>query len=56
VFERFARLDDARTAGSGRSGLGLAIVRAVVTDHGGTVAVSDSPLGGARFSVSLPRR
>ena len=55
VFERFARLDHARTAGEGRSGLGLAIVQAIVTDHGGVVAISDSPLGGARLRVTLPR-
>jgi signal transduction histidine kinase len=54
VFERFARLDDARTPTEGRTGLGLAIVRAVVTQHGGSVEVDDSPLGGARFVVSLP--
>ena len=55
VFERFARLDHARTSGEGRSGLGLAIVQAIVTEHGGVVAISDSPLGGARLRVTLPR-
>jgi signal transduction histidine kinase len=53
VFERFTRLDDARTGG--HSGLGLAIVHAVVTDHGGSVTIEDSPLGGARLTVTLPR-
>jgi signal transduction histidine kinase len=54
VFERFVRLDDARTRDSGGSGLGLAIVRKVVEDAGGTVEVRDSEAGGARFVVSLP--
>ncbi|HEY3001078.1 MAG TPA: ATP-binding protein, partial [Kribbellaceae bacterium] len=51
VFERFVRLDASRDRGSGGSGLGLAIVREVVRGHGGTVDVSVSPLGGARFVV-----
>jgi signal transduction histidine kinase len=37
------------------SGLGLSIVHAIVTQHGGTLRVEDSPEGGARFIVSLPR-
>ena len=36
------------------SGLGLSIVHAIVTQHGGTIAVEDGPLGGARFTVQLP--
>jgi signal transduction histidine kinase len=55
VFERFTRLDDARTGGHGHSGLGLAIVHTVVTDHDGSVTIGDSPLGGARLTVTLPR-
>lgn len=54
VFERFSRLDDARTPGEGRSGLGLSIVDALVTRHGGTVEVGDSPSGGARLTVAIP--
>jgi signal transduction histidine kinase len=54
VFERFVRLDDARSRDSGGSGLGLAIVAEIVTAHGGTVTIADSPLGGARFEVVLP--
>jgi signal transduction histidine kinase len=56
VFERFVRLDASRTRQSGGSGLGLSIVQEVVRGHGGTVEVRDSPLGGARFVVSLPVR
>lgn len=54
VFERFTRLDEARARDAGGSGLGLAIVADVVALHGGTVEVSDSPDGGARFVVRLP--
>ncbi|MDX6239830.1 MAG: hypothetical protein QOG10_4645 [Kribbellaceae bacterium] len=54
VFERFVRLDASRDRGSGGSGLGLSIVQEVVRGHGGTVEVTDSALGGARFVISLP--
>jgi signal transduction histidine kinase len=55
VFERFVRLDDARARDDGGSGLGLAIVAELITAHGGTVAITSSPLGGARVEVTLPR-
>ena len=54
VFERFVRLQQARSRDSGGSGLGLSIVAEVTAAHGGAVVVLDSPLGGARFEVSLP--
>ena len=54
VFERFVRLDEARARDAGGSGLGLAIVMEIVAAHGGTVAVSSGPRGGARFVVRLP--
>ena len=53
VFERFVRLDEARSRDAGGAGLGLAIVRDAVRAHGGDVAVTDSPLGGARFVVRI---
>ncbi|GIG71238.1 sensor histidine kinase [Phytomonospora endophytica] len=55
VFDRFVRLDDARSRDDGGAGLGLAIVRDVVAAHGGTVRLGESPLGGAAFRVDLPR-
>jgi signal transduction histidine kinase len=53
IFERFARLDIARTRREGGAGLGLAITRASVEAHGGTVHVYDNAPG-ARFVVRLP--
>lgn len=55
VFERFVRLDDARARDHGGSGLGLAIVAELIRAHGGSVTISDSPLGGTRIEVALPR-
>ena len=54
VFERFARVDDARTAGRGGTGLGLAIARDVAEAHGGTLAL-DGAGPGATFVLRLPR-
>jgi two-component system OmpR family sensor kinase len=53
IFERFVRADDSRPAGSGSSGLGLAIVRAIVRGHAGTVSVDSTP-GATVFRVRLP--
>jgi signal transduction histidine kinase len=52
IFERFARVDDARSRDNGGTGLGLAIVREVISAHGGTVTVDSPP--GATFTVILP--
>lgn len=56
VFERFTRLDASRDRDAGGAGLGLAIVRAVVERHGGTVSVGTRPDGapGAAFVVRFP--
>ncbi|WP_433521038.1 HAMP domain-containing sensor histidine kinase [Nocardia pseudovaccinii] len=55
VFGRFVRLDADRARCTGGSGLGLAIVAEIVAAHGGSVTVSESVWGGARFVVDLPR-
>ncbi|MFC5143422.1 sensor histidine kinase [Streptomyces aureoversilis] len=54
IFERFVRLDDARSRDEGGAGLGLAIVRDVVRRHGGRISVRRAPEGGALFEVRLP--
>jgi len=53
VFERFTRLDEARSAKEGGAGLGLAIVRDIVGRHGGTIRIEDGAPG-ARFVLELP--
>jgi two-component system, OmpR family, sensor kinase len=53
IFDRFTRLDRARTSRDGGSGLGLAISRAIAVEHGGTLVCEEgSP--GARFVLRLP--
>ena len=54
VFERFVRLDDARTAATGGAGLGLAITRDIVQRHHGTIVVDPSHHPGSRLVVTLP--
>jgi signal transduction histidine kinase len=55
VFERFYRVDPARSRASGGTGIGLAIVRAIVEAHGGTVTVTSQGVGhGATFTLRLP--
>ncbi len=54
IFERFYRADPSRGREAGGAGLGLAIVAALVTAHGGTVDVHSEPGRGARFAVRLP--
>lgn len=54
VFERFTRLDDARTRDRGGAGLGLAVVAETVRAMRGSVVVEDSDLGGARLVVRWP--
>lgn len=54
IFERFSRGDTARTRTQGSTGLGLSIVQAVITAHGGRVKVTSEP-GDTTFAVWLPR-
>lgn len=54
VFQRFWRGDDARARGTGRSGLGLAIVDQVVRDHGGRVELTGNDAGGSTFTLRFP--
>jgi signal transduction histidine kinase len=52
LFEPFARVEGSRGRDSGGVGLGLAIVKSVAEWHGGEAHISDSPLGGARVSIT----
>jgi signal transduction histidine kinase len=56
VFERFARLDPARSRRSGGAGLGLALSAAVARAHGGALELVDPDGPGARFRLRLPHR
>ena len=54
IFERFYRVDKARSRAAGGTGLGLSIVRDTVTKRGGSVTAANRPDGGAVFTVSWP--
>ncbi|MFI5756596.1 sensor histidine kinase [Streptomyces sp. NPDC051569] len=55
VFDRFTRLDEARTRDAGGSGLGLAIARDIARHHHGTLTIADTPPGtGTAFHLRLP--
>ncbi|MGA6126486.1 MULTISPECIES: sensor histidine kinase [unclassified Microbacterium] len=54
IFQRFWRADSSRTRETGGSGLGLSIVASIVATLQGTIEVTDTPGGGATFTVWLP--
>lgn len=56
IFERFYRVDRARSRGTGGTGLGLSIVRHVATNHGGQVNVRSREGEGSTFCLVLPRQ
>jgi two-component system phosphate regulon sensor histidine kinase PhoR len=54
IFERFYRVDPGRDREKGGTGLGLSIVKHIIRIHRGSIAVSERPEGGSRFTIELP--
>lgn len=53
VFEPFYRVDKSRSRRMGGAGLGLSTVKAIISKHGGSIAIKDNSGGGSRFVVNL---
>jgi two-component system sensor histidine kinase SenX3 len=56
LFERFYRVDTARSRSAGGTGLGLAIVKHIALAHGGDIAVESEMGAGSTFTLQIPHR
>jgi two-component system, OmpR family, sensor histidine kinase CiaH len=56
IFNRFYRVDTARTSDRGGSGLGLAIAKCIVAEHHGLITVESTPGYGTKFIILLPNK